>query len=173
MTSQVSLFDEQESKISPSYRGGSLASLTALRESVRHLLMNVICGRSTGESFAKLLPSGSWARMSQDCFQASLDGSLEEYSETWPKWGMMLDGVAYAPHGLEPFINEREYSLLPTPTASDAKGSPRGRFRGTQSWTPSNLREVFRECQTDGEYPHPEFVEWMMGFDTGYTDLNL
>jgi len=34
-----------------------------------------------------------------------------------------------------------------------------------------NLREVIRNGEKDGQYPHPEFVEWMMGFPIGHTDL--
>jgi hypothetical protein len=33
------------------------------------------------------------------------------------------------------------------------------------------LCEVIREDETDGLYPHPEFVEAMMGFPIGWTEL--
>lgn len=61
--------------------------------------------------------------------------------------------------------------FYPTPTTSDAKGASSKRFLGSDE-SHGNLREVIRAGETDGQYPHPEFVEWMMGFPTGHTDLN-
>ena len=61
-------------------------------------------------------------------------------------------------------------TLLPTPSTSDAKGASMKRFRGSPE-SHGNLREVLRDGPTDGQYPHPAFVEWMMGFPIGWTDL--
>lgn len=60
--------------------------------------------------------------------------------------------------------------LLPTPMTSDAKGAGKDRFLGSPTYR-NNLREALRESENDGIYPHPEFVEAMMGFPTGWTDL--
>jgi hypothetical protein len=54
-------------------------------------------------------------------------------------------------------------ALLPTPTTSDAKGASAKRSLGSP-FCHGNLREVLRTSTTDGEYPHPKFVAWMMGY---------
>lgn len=56
---------------------------------------------------------------------------------------------------------------VPTPTASDWKGSTgKGSRRGTLA------ERVAMECQANGKTvsPHPDFVEALMGFPTGWTD---
>ncbi len=59
-------------------------------------------------------------------------------------------------------------ALLPTPATSDAKGASTKRFKGSPE-SHGNLREVLRDGPTDGQYPHPAFVEWMMGFPIGHS----
>lgn len=57
--------------------------------------------------------------------------------------------------------------LYPTPTATDWKGST------GQGSLPGTLAERCAvECGVSGEtvYPHPEFVEELMGFEIGFTD---
>lgn len=152
--------------------GGSPANLTALQESVKRLLTSVIFGRSLGESLAKLCPGGSWLRMYQDCFQVKMDGSFEEYSEICPKWGLMLDGVLILPHGLEPYIDESGWRLLPTPTRSDYKG---GCLRKNSKKRMSYLKEyiyIYSNVQTHSIYLNPQFLEGVMGFPEGWTELN-
>ena len=61
------------------------------------------------------------------------------------------------------------YKYLPTPTCSDAKGSPKSR---TYLNNKSNLCEVLRLSSEDSIYPNPRFVEQMMGFPVGHTDLS-
>lgn len=188
------------------YQGGSHANRTALQESVKHLVMNVTCGRKCGALLAKLLPDGLWAKMYGDCFQAKMDGSLEEYSEILPTWGMMLGGVLMEPQMSERYIKENGLELLPTvlasetwagkckstqqklgskhsmgltdvikmlptPTASDYKGGIR---RKNSKKMMSNLKEhvyIFCEQQTRTIYLNPQFLESMMGFPTGWTEL--
>lgn len=118
---QMNLFEEQEldQESLPVFQGASHASLTRLLDCVKHLVTNVTCGRSTGESLAKLNQGGLWLRMYGDCCQARMDGSFEEFSETFPTWGMMLDGVVTELPMSERFIPENELQLLPTPVASD------------------------------------------------------
>ena len=85
-----------------------------------------------GTSFAKLWSScdrgWSWLRTCQDYCQQTLDGFLEMYSETWPRWGSMRNGVAYRQPPLISRISDGESSLLPTIRASDAThGGPNQR----------------------------------------------
>ena len=168
---QPSLFDsEQECKPSLVDRGGSLASLTALQESVKRLLTSVICGRSSGASLAKLDRRGLWLRMYGDCFQAKMDGSFEEYSEILPTWGLMLDGVLYQPQALEPYIDESEWRLLPTTVASEGNACARGRYVGSQKWKGSKMSEGLRTGPNDATYLNPDYSEIVMGFPLKWTD---
>src|SRR3990167_3650492 len=95
----------------------SPASLIRLQESVKGLVISVTSGRSSGASLARLNPDGSWLRMYQDCYQAMLDGSLEEYCQTWPRWGTMLDGVLTELSTWERGTGETGCSLWPTPSS--------------------------------------------------------
>jgi hypothetical protein len=75
---------------------------------------------------------------------------------------------------LTPLVYQRwngTCGLLPRPTASDAKGASAKRFR-TSPHNHGNFREMIRETLNDGQYPNPEFVEWVKGFPAGWTDLN-
>ena len=52
--------------------------------------------------------------------QLSLLEDLELSLETWPKWGMTRNGVAYQRQKLEPITSESAFGFyVPTPTASD------------------------------------------------------
>src|SRR5208337_3362482 len=97
------------------------ASPTALQEIVMHLMMNVTLQENSKKSFGRLNPDGSLLKMSQGSAQASLDGSLENSCMTFPRWGILSDGVVGALQMSEPAIGESECSLLPTLAARDYK----------------------------------------------------
>lgn len=167
---QMSLEPSQDWTGSIVYRGGSRASRTALREAVKRLVTNVTYGRSSGELLASLSPSGLWRKMYRGYYQAKMDGSLEEFSETFPRWGMMLDGVLIQQQQLEPYIDENGWQLLPTPTASDYKG---GCLRKNSKKQMSNLKEhiyMYSQEQTRSIYLNPQFLEQIMGFPIGWTE---
>lgn len=73
------------------------ANVPALLESVWALMTNVTDGRSASESFASLNPDGVFLKTYQGCCQLMLDGSLEIFSDSWPKSGMMLAGQCMQP----------------------------------------------------------------------------
>ncbi len=177
MISQVSLFEAEELKTSQSYRGGSLVSLTALTDCVKRLLTSVIYGQSTSASFGRLNQDGLWEKTLQGYSQASLDGSLVEYCETWPTWGLMLDGQVFAPHGLEPSIRENAYSLLPTPQTTDQNTPSMQRVNAYLNGDKKKvvqLREVLLAMKGNftNKYAPPSLYETLMGFPTGWTELN-
>lgn len=58
----------------------------------------------------------------------------------------------------------------PTPKNSDSKGAVKNRYKGSGKEY-GNLSEAIRGGVTDGIYPHPNFVEWMMGFPLDWTKL--
>lgn len=169
---QLTFGGEQDEKPSPLYRGGSLANRTALLVSVKRLVTSVICGPKCGELLAKLTLDGLWLKTYQGCYQAKMDGSFEEYSGILPKWGILSAGELQALPGLEPYIDESEWRLLPTPTASDYKG---GCLRKNTKKQMSNLKEhiyTFSDSQTHSIYLNPDFLENLMGFPIGWTELN-
>lgn len=59
--------------------------------------------------------------------------------------------------------------MWPTPTASDHRGAPKNIFKGSVK-SHGNLSEEVRESQEDGQL-NPQWVEWLMGFPEGWTDL--
>jgi len=72
------------------------------------------CGEKWQGSFTKYDPdSCSWKT-----HQCSLLGDLDEFSETWPQWGLMQGGECWEQQTLAHRINGTEFGLLPTPTAS-------------------------------------------------------
>jgi len=67
---------------------------------------------------------GSLARYNHDTCswrtrQCLLAGGLEEFSETFPRWGMMRDGELWAQSMPEHLIRETGSGLWPTPRAND------------------------------------------------------
>jgi len=75
------------------------------------------CGGSLPASLASFDPDTQSWRTSQ----RSLLGGWIEYSETWPRSGMMLSGTAYPLQPSAPLTAVTGGSALPTPRAQDAK----------------------------------------------------
>lgn len=80
----------------------------------------VECGEKWHASFAKYnLDSSSWKT-----HQCLLLGGLEEFSETWPQWGLMRDGECWEQQTLEQTIRGTESGLSeekwPTPRSCSA-----------------------------------------------------
>ena len=128
---------------------------------------NVVdCGPSCSGSFARYnLASSCWKTS-----QLSLRMGLETFSETWPAWGMTLNGECFQLADSVPHIAGNVCGLLPTPTASDANGSGRSHKRKgiERGWT--NLKDY---CSLVWKlaYPPVLVVEYMMGYPIGWTGL--
>ena len=153
------------------------------------------CGLTWRASFARFdHTTFSWRTV-----QCSLLGGSDEFSETWPRWGSMRNGVSY----LRPIpalpICESASGLWPTPTAS--LGTKGGRI------TPQKGREggTLIEAIAARRYPtpkandalkrgnfnandkrnglvgavrqigpgllSPDWTEWLMGWPIGWTAL--
>jgi hypothetical protein len=121
----------------------------------------------------------SFAKFDQNMFmwkipQYSLLEDLESYSQTWPKWGSMLNGECWERQPLVEITKEKEFGLWPTPVTSDyAARRPSKGWRGTSdlpsvAWTRNGGKE-------NPEKPplklNALWVEWMMGWPVGWTDL--
>jgi len=123
--------------------------------------MSEICGLQPSSAFASYDPvSRCWRT-----FQGSLlTTTLEEYSETWPKAGIVQDGHVWELRTLEQDIVARDYGFLPTPTASSAgtHWNDTTRFDCLSSW--------MHKHYSPGDV-NPQSWEEIMGWPIGYTDL--
>ena len=76
------------------------------------------CGHTWPASFAKYdHHTHSWKTP-----QYSLLEGLDEFSETWPKWGIMRNGACWAQTMPAPATEEKEFGFVPTLLKSDAQG---------------------------------------------------
>ena len=107
------------------------------------------------------------------------DEDLPWCSVTLPKWGMTRDGVLS-----ERLTSERPTSETgsgssqktpasrwPTPVASMSKGSSPAALTRKSGADRSNDRLDHAVMALDGGHLNPEWVEWMMGWPIGWTDL--
>jgi len=115
-------------------------------------------GPTSLDSFASVNPDGSWRKTSQGYSQVTLDGSLEVFSETWPRAGMTRSGIAFQRAPLAPLTGETASGLLPTPKKGDAEQGANRTGRSTAAQTIKagwNLIEAVRfwptPCTTDAK----------------------
>lgn len=141
------------------------------------------CGRSMHASFAYYdLDSSSW-KTPQRC----LPGISDEFSETWPRSGFMLNGIAYRLPPLVPPISGIGCSFLPTPTASGfgARDIPKLLARREKSKEKHGNGQGFGltlnqwvrlvEWQTTGTTAdgivNPEWIGWCAGFPMRWSEI--
>ena len=116
---------------------------------------------------------GSLARWDRDSSswktpQTSLLEDLDTFSETWPRWGIMLHGECSEVTMPDSFTTGKECGLLPTPLTNPSKRtldengrsvSAKGQRYGVSLW------------QLAGGHPCPQFQEWLMDWITGWTAI--
>jgi hypothetical protein len=182
----------------------------------------VDCGEKWQEWFAKLDPDTSSWKIRQCSLFADLDESLE----TWPRWGMMRNGVCLELPTLELHIYENESGFWPTPClpgnggtngkakmkamlwhTPDTCGGGTGpsqlkrnqpRLQDAVKWATPNARDWKEQTLSPalarahanmdksrqlprqmsalcpnlhGGQLNPTWVEWLMGWQLGWTDL--
>ena len=130
-------------------------------------------GRVYGQNCVVLLARYDRDTRSLKTYQCSFIEGLDEFSATLPKSGMMRNGKLYPqPMWVRP-ISGSGSGLWPTPQSSDH------RDRGNLS-TPAIKRRAAKGKQLNlsmsvsevsGQL-NPPWVEWLMGFPVGWTDLN-
>jgi hypothetical protein len=117
----------------------------------------------------------SFVKLDQNSFlwktrQCSLLGGLEEFSQTWPEWGLMQDGECFTRPPLEQRTTERGFTWLLTPTAQSWK-----------AWTFRNPLKLIRVNHADGNLQEqlmrlyqrmttPQCQEILMMWPEGWTD---
>ena len=116
-----------------------------VKELVSLIVQGTLPAPAFGESmpglFASLSQDGSWQKTCAGYSQSLLPGfggeDSELFCETWPKWGIVLDGHAMELPMLEHRINESECLLWRTPDCSDRR-SPKSKQQGL-----SNQVEIY------------------------------
>jgi hypothetical protein len=142
------------------FAGDSHVKILAPLEMVRDSTENDLdCGPKWLGSLARWNPSLSvWKTR-----QCSLFGGLTEFSEIWPRWGMMRDGEFWEQAPQEPVIIEPESGYVPTPLANDYKG-------GAKNGRDSEFKHWLKR-RHGKNYPHPQRVEEMMLWPIGWSEL--
>ncbi len=127
------------------------------------MALKAVSGRTWPGSSVKFNQSSlSWKTA-----QHSLLGESESFSETWPQWGLMLDGECFELQSPDLDMQEQEYgSLLPTP--SGVNGGTNHCMGRIDEWGGSSnpLRGT-----VIGSMCLPEFEEMVMGWPIGWTEL--
>jgi hypothetical protein len=119
-------------------------------------------GRGCGEKWRELLVKYDLDLSSWRTHRCLFDEALPWSSVTLPRWGMMRRGVCWERLTLGRRTSERGSGLWPTPTAHSAK---EGAYPAEYDRkTPTLGARV-------GGKPNPMWVEWLMGWPTGWTDL--
>jgi len=146
------------------------------------------CGKKWRESLAKLdLDTLLWKIP-----QCSLLEDLEQSLEIWPKWGSMRNGECYPQPMLERTTKESEFGFVPnnetffhTPctTGIDGGSNSRKALKKRKAEWPTPLssehkgNQQIRENRQNGLTAlvggrlNPMWVEWLMGWSLGWTDL--
>jgi hypothetical protein len=144
------------------------------------------CGEKWRASFTKYDPDmRSWKT-----HQCLLLGDLEPFLETWPQWGLMRDGECWEQRTLEQTIRGTESGLSPngvdsfhTPNCTGLDGGSNSRKalkKRMETWpTPRAFmhkdstvdRGKFNLGEKVGGKLNPTWVEWLMGWPLGWTDL--
>jgi hypothetical protein len=114
---QQTLFDETELQLTPSVAASPAKTLAMLESALALKVKGLVCGESTGDLLARYDPASSSWRTSQAC----LVSGWEPFSETFPRSGMTLSGIAYQLAPSAPLTGGTGSGLLPTPRANDAE----------------------------------------------------
>jgi len=149
------------------YREDFLARTLAPQEKEQGLKeADPVCGSTWHELSVKYdLNTHSWRT-----HQCLLNEGLPWSSVTLPKWGMTVSGALFRHPTAERPIKGTGYGLWPTPQANeDAAGTPNGKMQ----------RMLGNDPRIRGETPeewargtlNPLWVEWLMGWPLGWTDL--
>jgi|688.fasta_scaffold63211_2 hypothetical protein len=170
------------------FRADSLAKTSAQPEKAQESTESAAeCGRTWPESFARWdRDTASWKTP-----QCSLLAGLDKFSETWPRWGMMRGGECSVQSMPAHLTSETESGLWPTPTVCgnyNRKGasanSGDGLATAVRTWptpTAHNAKETNAPSESQRNTPtlaaqvggqlNPTWVEWLMGWPLGWTDL--
>jgi hypothetical protein len=130
-----------------------------------------VCGEKWHASLGKYNPdTSSWKT-----HQCSLLGDLDEFSETWPRWGLMRNGEFWEVKNLAHHIQGKEFGLShPTPLKTDHFKFLRFRKESVLKSTFGMHRNSIAYWMTanHGKIPSAEWIYWVMGWPNGWANLN-
>ena len=136
---------------------------------------NGICGQNLQTPYAYYDPDTHCWKTSQDTLLADLETSLQ----IWPRAGMTRNGIAYRLQPSAPRTYVTAYSsslngheLWPTPTAMPwaATGQRANLQRKVNAGILSENEKRSLQAGNHGQ-KNPAWVEWLMGFPIGWTDV--
>ena len=150
----------------------SRANHLALPEKEKEKTTSRISGLNPSASFAKYDPASACWRTSQ---VSLFTNTLDEYSETWPRAGIIADGIVYQRPPLAPLTRGTGSGLwLPTPCAQEGGFN---KSLGINSKIRPSLAMMARKNLWPmpnalvGGRLNPRWVEWLMGWPIGWTSL--
>lgn len=119
------LMESHGEELLTSWRADSHAKTLAPQEKAQVLTeIAAECGDTWPASLVKYDPDTfSWKTA-----QYSLLGGLDEFLETWPKWGSMRSGECWERQTLAPLTSESASGLWQTPVADDAANRANGKW---------------------------------------------
>lgn len=123
-----------------------------------------VFGGKCTESLASYDPdTRSWKTSQISLFEDSI-----ELSDRWPTSGMTRSGTLYPlPTWVRP-IAVKEFGLWPTPTVSYGRNATSGRKPDSKHHSGTTLYDI---AYQEGGKLNPNWVEWLMGYPPGWTDL--
>ena len=159
------LTENRGKELLTSYLAAFHAKTSVQQEKAQELTENEAeCGEKWRASFTKYDPDSSFWKT----HQCSLLGDLDEFSETWPQWGLMRNGECWEQRMLAQSIKEIGFGSFPTPVKSD--------YKGTSKNSKFQSRKIQYKAWDDGTeastlYPNPLAYEALMGWPQQWTDL--
>ena len=127
-------------------------------------------GQDSGWKCAVLLAKRGRLSRSWKTQQTCLNGDLEEFSGTWPRSGMMRNGIAYQLPTLARPISGIGYGLWPTPETGMGQ---RGYQHPSKVLSGSSTHHVtvndFAMAYFGIKKLPPFIAEWLMGFPIDFT----
>ena len=186
-------FNQLPLPLSTSFAEGSPVSLTAWQESASQAVMSGIFGTISPASFARLSPDGWWEKMYRGCCPVREGDTSGASSLTWPRSGTMRNGSVYPLERLALPTVATVSSSWPTPTVNDARNSSLPPSQATRDslvgavmrWATPTVNGNYNRkgsspksgdglaTQVGGGPLNPTWVEWLMGFPPGWTDLSV
>jgi C-5 cytosine-specific DNA methylase len=124
-------------------------------------------GRRCLESYLKSVPDGSWRKTFVDSCLTTEDEPSRKYAPFW-RLRVTKSSRSYFQLAVSvPRIGETGCGFWPTPQAHDAKSS------GTAPTELAGKRHTPSLPTAVGGKLNPQFSEWLMGFPTDHTALNV
>ena len=126
-----------------------MSSLEASRARTSPALERARASKASGQACGEKWP-GSWVRYDRDTSswktrQCLLLGGLDEFSGTWPRWGIMRAGECWVRDMPEHLTDATgSGSSVPTPTSGDARSSGSRNLPGSKAHAGVSLTDYVR-----------------------------